>query len=60
MSLDGWSVQYTSATGTGNFSANKTGLSGTLAPGQYHLVQLAAGTTPSGALPSPTASAPST
>ncbi|WP_327049052.1 ExeM/NucH family extracellular endonuclease [Microbispora sp. NBC_01189] len=53
ISLSGWSVQYTSATGTGNFSANKTDLSGTLAPGQYHLVQLAAGTTPSGSLPTP-------
>ncbi|MDP4503953.1 ExeM/NucH family extracellular endonuclease [Nonomuraea turcica] len=51
--LDGWSVQYTSAGGTGNFAANKTNLSGTLAPGQYHLVQLAAGTNPSGALPQP-------
>ncbi|MGW2142929.1 ExeM/NucH family extracellular endonuclease [Nonomuraea bangladeshensis] len=51
--LDGWSVQYTSATGTGNFAANTAALSGTLAPGQYHLVQLAAGTTPSGALPQP-------
>ncbi|WP_066943746.1 ExeM/NucH family extracellular endonuclease [Microtetraspora fusca] len=53
VSVDGWSVQYTSASGTGNFSANKTALTGTLAPGQYHLVQLAAGTTPSGALPTP-------
>ncbi|NJP94245.1 ExeM/NucH family extracellular endonuclease [Nonomuraea sp. FMUSA5-5] len=53
VSLDGWSVQYTSATGTGNFASNKADLSGTLAPGQYHLVQLAAGTTPSGALPQP-------
>ncbi|MFG1706918.1 ExeM/NucH family extracellular endonuclease [Nonomuraea sp. M3C6] len=51
--LDGWSVQYTSASGTGNFAANKADLSGTLAPGQYHLVQLAAGSTPSGALPQP-------
>ncbi|ETK35331.1 ExeM/NucH family extracellular endonuclease [Microbispora sp. ATCC PTA-5024] len=51
VSLSGWSLQYTSATGTGNFSANKTDLTGTLAPGQYHLVQLAAGTTPSGSLP---------
>ncbi|MFB4270567.1 ExeM/NucH family extracellular endonuclease [Nonomuraea sp. GTA35] len=53
VSLDGWSVQYTSAGGTGNFAANRAALSGTLAPGQYHLVQLAAGTTPSGALPQP-------
>ncbi|GLX00572.1 ExeM/NucH family extracellular endonuclease [Microtetraspora sp. NBRC 16547] len=53
VSLNGWSVQYTSASGTGNFSANKTALTGTLAPGQYHLVQLAAGTTASGSLPTP-------
>ncbi|MEO3872783.1 ExeM/NucH family extracellular endonuclease [Nonomuraea sp. B12E4] len=53
VSLDGWSVQYTSAAGTGNFGSNKADLTGTLAPGQYHLVQLAAGTTPSGALPQP-------
>ncbi|MBE1582367.1 ExeM/NucH family extracellular endonuclease [Nonomuraea angiospora] len=53
VSLDGWSVQYTSAAGTGNFASNKAGLSGSIAPGQYHLVQLAAGTTPSGALPEP-------
>ncbi|SEH03008.1 hypothetical protein SAMN05444920_13217 [Nonomuraea solani] len=53
VSLDGWSVQYTSAAGTGNFAANKAALSGTLAPGQYHLLQLAAGSTPSGALPTP-------
>ncbi|MEV7969852.1 ExeM/NucH family extracellular endonuclease [Sphaerisporangium sp. NPDC088356] len=53
VSLSGWSLQYTSATGTGNFATNKVDLSGSLAPGQYHLVQLAAGTTPSGALPAP-------
>ncbi|NCT84878.1 MAG: ExeM/NucH family extracellular endonuclease [Comamonadaceae bacterium] len=39
VSLNGWSVQYASATGTGNFVA--TALSGvTLQPGQYHLVRL--------------------
>ncbi|MEW9529377.1 ExeM/NucH family extracellular endonuclease [Microbispora sp. NPDC049125] len=51
VSLDGWSLQYASATGTGPFSSNKVDLAGSLAPGQYHLVQLAAGTTPSGSLP---------
>ncbi|WP_307848442.1 ExeM/NucH family extracellular endonuclease [Microbispora oryzae] len=51
VSLDGWSVQYASATGTGAFGANKVGLTGGLAPGQYYLVQLGAGTTPSGPLP---------
>ncbi|WP_169982372.1 ExeM/NucH family extracellular endonuclease [Microbispora sp. H10836] len=51
ISLDGWSLQYTSATGTGLFGSQKQNLSGSLAPGQYHLVQLSAGSTPSGALP---------
>ncbi|MEO8152729.1 MAG: ExeM/NucH family extracellular endonuclease [Rhizobacter sp.] len=42
VSISGWSVQYSSATGTGNFSANGiTTLSGSLQPGQYHLVGLA-------------------
>jgi hypothetical protein len=44
VSLAGMSVQYASATGTGNFGGNPvTALSGSLAPGQYYLVQLAAG-----------------
>jgi DNA/RNA endonuclease G (NUC1) len=38
-SLTGWSVQYASATGTGNFAA--TPLSGSIEPGQYYLVKLA-------------------
>ncbi len=42
--LTGWSVQYASATGTGNFSANApTALSGTLPPGEHYLVSLASG-----------------
>ena len=46
VSLAGWSVQYASATGTGNFASNSiTALTGELAPGQYYLVQLAGGTT---------------
>src|SRR5688572_6105557 len=53
--LSGWSVQYASATGTGHFAANVTSLTGTLGPGQYYLVQQAAGATPSGALPAPDA-----
>ena len=56
VSLAGWSVQYTSATGTGNFGSATnliTPLSGSLAPGQYLLVQEAAGATPSTALPTP-------
>src|SRR5512143_3122221 len=36
--LTGMSVQYASATGTGNFGSNPVvALSGTLAPGQYYL-----------------------
>jgi predicted extracellular nuclease len=56
VSLAGWSVQYTSATGTGNFGSSTTlitPLSGSLAPGQYLLVQEAAGATPSTPLPTP-------
>nr|MCU0228584.1 lamin tail domain-containing protein [Bryobacterales bacterium] len=47
VNLNGLTVQYTSATGTGNFGANAgllVALSGTLAPGQYYLVQVAGGT----------------
>ncbi|HEY3449874.1 MAG TPA: lamin tail domain-containing protein [Myxococcales bacterium] len=53
-----WSVQYTSATGT-SWSSNLQALcSGTcttrsIPAGGYLLIQLAAGTTPSGALPTP-------
>lgn len=46
VTLTGKSVQYASATGTGNFSSNNVAvLSGTLGPGQYYLVRLAGGTT---------------
>jgi hypothetical protein len=44
--LSGRSVQYTSATGSGNFGANdglRVSLTGTIAPGRYHLVALASG-----------------
>jgi predicted extracellular nuclease len=45
ISLSGWSIQYASATGTGNFGSNPVvPLSGSLAPGQYYLVQLSGGT----------------
>src|SRR6266508_3139630 len=40
--LSGWSIQYASATGTGNFGATSTQLtelSGVLASGQYRLIQ---------------------
>jgi len=51
VSLTGWSLQYTSATGTGLFGSSSTlitPLSGSLAPGQYLLVQEAPGTSCSG------------
>ncbi len=48
VSLAGWSIQYASATGTGNFGANSTQLTElpdvTLQPGQYFLVQQSGGT----------------
>jgi uncharacterized protein len=51
--ISGWSVQYSSATGTGNFSANGvTTLSGLLQPGQYYLVGLRSAANGS-ALPTP-------
>lgn len=55
VSLSGYSVQYASATGTGNFAANPvTALSGTLAPGQYYLIKQSGGAT-GAALPTPDA-----
>jgi hypothetical protein len=39
--ISGWTVQYATASGT---SWQATPLSGTIAPGRYHLVQLAGGT----------------
>ncbi|MBY0400194.1 lamin tail domain-containing protein, partial [Myxococcota bacterium] len=53
VALAGTSIQYSSATGTGLFSANGIStLSGTLQPGQYLLVGLATSATGS-ALPAP-------
>ena len=52
VSLSGWSVQYAGATGT---TWNVTNLSGSLAPGQYYLVQLASGGANGSALPTPDA-----
>lgn len=44
VSLSGWSVQYASATGTGNFSSNSpVALAGSVPPGGSYLVQLAGG-----------------
>jgi predicted extracellular nuclease len=43
VNLNNWSIQYGSATGTGNFSANGiTVVNATLQPGQYYLVALPA------------------
>jgi uncharacterized protein len=45
VSLAGWSVQYASATGTGNFGSNVlASLTGSLAPGQYYLIRGGGGT----------------
>lgn len=55
VSLDGMSLQYASATGTGNLGANSgqlTELAGTLEPGQHFLVQEAGGAN-GAALPTP-------
>lgn len=52
-SLAGWSIQYSSSTGTGLFSSNITELPAvTLQPGQYFLVQESGGAT-GVSLPSP-------
>ena len=56
VSLGGWSIQYASATGTGNLggsAATLTELSGSLAPGQYLLVQEGAGAGSGSPLPTP-------
>jgi len=50
--ITGWSVQYASSTGA---SWQKVDLGGTLAPGQYYLVQLASGGANGAPLPAPDA-----
>jgi len=52
VAIDGWSVQYASATGNSWAKAN---LSGTIPAGGYYLVQLAAGTGTGASLPAPNA-----
>jgi predicted extracellular nuclease len=56
-SLVGWSVQYASATGTGNFGANSSQITElpdvTLQPGQYLLIQEAQGSGGTTPLPTP-------
>ncbi len=52
--IEGWSLQYASATGNGLFSQNGVvSLSGTLQPGRYSLVRLASSGPTGGALPTP-------
>jgi hypothetical protein len=57
VSLEGWSVQYASATGTGNFGSSATQITELpaifLAPGQYFLIQEAQGSGGTTALPPP-------
>ncbi len=50
VNLSGWSIQYASSTGT---TWAKTNLSGTVQPGQYYLIQEAAGTGGTQPLPTP-------
>jgi predicted extracellular nuclease len=45
VTVSGWSIQYASASGTGNFVNGSTAISGTIQPGQYWLVKLATSTT---------------
>ncbi|MFY7866835.1 ExeM/NucH family extracellular endonuclease [Roseateles sp.] len=55
VSLKGWSVQYSSATNAGTFTGVTALPDVTLQPGQYFLVQQAAGTGGSVSLPTPDA-----
>jgi len=52
VTVDGWSVQYASAAGT---TWQVTNLSGSIAPGQYYLVQESQGAGGTTALPTPNA-----
>jgi endonuclease G len=56
VTLTGWSVQYSSSTGTGLFSANTTLLTGTINPGQYYLVQESSNAAVGAVIPTPDAS----
>jgi len=49
--LNGWSIQYNSAAGTGNWQ--KTDLAGSIAPGGYYLIKQADGTGGTASLPTP-------
>jgi hypothetical protein len=52
INITGWAVQYAASTGA---SWSKTDLNGTLAPGQYYLIQEASGGAAGSPLPSPDA-----
>lgn len=52
VNISGWSVQYATSTGS---SWSKTDLTGTIAPGQYFLIQQASGGANGVALPTPDA-----
>jgi hypothetical protein len=52
VSVDGWTVQYASAAGTG---WQATGLAGSIAPGHYYLVQLSSAASIGAPLPTPDA-----
>jgi predicted extracellular nuclease len=55
VNITGWSVQYTSATGTGTFGQNMTAISGSIPAGGYYLVQLASQAAVGAVLPAPDA-----
>jgi DNA/RNA endonuclease G (NUC1) len=52
VSLNGWTLQYSAATNTGNFSGIAA-LAGNIGPGEYFLVGLASGGATGAALPAP-------
>lgn len=54
VSLSGWSLQYTSATGT-SWGSQKTALTGSISAGGYLLVQMASGGAAGTVLPAPDA-----
>lgn len=51
--LTGWSVQYASSAGNFGGGTSRTVLSGSILPGRYYLIQLAAGTGGTQDLPTP-------
>src|SRR5438045_2341571 len=56
VTVTGWSVQYSSSTGTGLFSTNVTNRTGTINPGKYYLVQESSNAAVGALLPTPDAS----